>query len=322
MKKRITLLLMVLMLLLSVLAACSSGNKSEASESWFSNSNTALDNSAADYYMEPEAPMDGVLEAAGTAVKSTSLAEKIIYTASADIETVDFEASVQSVYDMLDKYGAFLESSNISGKSYRSQVYNYQTYRYASFTIRVPVEAYKSMTSELDAVGNVLNISTGIQNITEQYYDSQSRLEAYEIEQERLLAMLEKAENVTDMLDIESRLSQVRYEIESLESTLRNWQNQVDYSTVNIYLSEVEELTETVETHRTYWQEIGDGFKSTLKSIGSFFKGLFKWFVVALPVLLIIAVIIAAVVLIIRVAVRRHRRKNNGDTEDQNEIIK
>lgn len=302
MKKKISFVLTVLLAAV-LLASCSSKATYDSSGSTTDTLTTSSN--------ESSSLNDALVSAAGAAgdysfegevsfYEETDFSEKMIYTASAEIETIDFDSSVNAVYDMLDNYGAFLESSYVTGNSYRTQFYGYQSYRYAEFVIRVPASGYNNLTQNLGVLGNVLNLNQSAENITEQYYDAQSRLDTYSVEEDRLLAMLEKADNVSDMIELESRISDVRYQIEALESKLRNWQNQVDYSTVTIYLNEVVELTEVVEVQRTYWQQIGDGITASAKSVGNFFKSLFKSIVISLPVIVTIAVFAVIVFFIVR----------------------
>lgn len=244
---------------------------------------------------------------AGSQIASLS-GDKIIYNYSATVETTKFDETIKNVDMLLSKYGAFVESSYISGNSY-----SYTSYRTADYTFRVPVNNFKSMTGSLPLLGNVLNENTTSQNITAQFIDTQSRLDTYKTEESRLLVMLDKAETVQDMITIESRLSDIRYQIESLTSSLTNWQNQVDFSTVTIRISEVAELSEQLSVQRTYWEQLADGVNATFKGIGNFFKGLFMVFVVSLPVLLILAVIAIIVIVIIRVTTKKNRRNNNQD---------
>ena len=171
------------------------------------------------------------------------------------------------------------------------------------------------MINDFSGIGNVTEQRDWAENITEQFYDSQSRLNTLKVEEERLLAMLEKADNVTDMIDLEARLSEVRYNIESVTSRLRNWQNQVDYSTVTVNITEVKELTTIVEPQRTYWEEIGDGLAASLRGVWSFLKGAFKWLIVALPVLAILGVIAVITIVIIKLATRSSRKKRKAAAE-------
>ncbi len=307
MKKK-TVCLCALLLALTLLLASCGGRKMD-----LEGVNSAVSGGAAGDMEAPgstekwdQESWDGVV---GDAVRpQTSLAEKIIYSADITLETVDFDSAVAGVEALLSQYGAFLESSSVSGRSLSDAYYDRAVYRHAEFVIRVPVGAFRDMTAALESAGNITSRRVYTENITERYYDTQSRLDAYRVEQERLMAMLEKCETVSEMLEIESRLSEVRYQLEALETTLRNWQNQVDYSTVRVTVNEVREYTRVVEAHRTYWQQIGDGLRDTLENIGDFFKALFKWFVVNLPALLLIAALLAVVAVLILAFLRRRAR--------------
>ncbi len=304
-----------LLLILALLTACVTGC---GGASGASKDSAPYDEGKYEYAQAEEdwaAPAPAEVPSAGEAIAGNGgasapqpdFSEKLIYTADAEIETRSFDESVAAVQALLDRYGAFLESSYTGGRSYRSQYYGYTEYRSASFVIRVPKEHYAELTSGLSAIGNVTSMNTWVENITSQYTDVESRLKTYRTEEERLLAMLEKAETVEDMIAVESRLSEVRYNIESLTSTLRNWDHEVDYSTVNIHLQEVEELTSPTATQRTYGEKLRDGLSDTLSDVGRFFSNLLLWVVSALPVLVILAVVAAVVIILIRRSIRRRR---------------
>jgi len=248
----------------------------------------------------------GGVSAVPVSATGDSLAEKIIYTVNAEIETVAFDETIEKVYDLLAFNGGFIENSYIGGKNTSQSYYGWQTYRSANFTLRIPKDRLDAVTSSLDAIGNVTSLRSNADNISSQFYDTQSRLNSYRTQEERLLAMLSKADNVTDMIEIESKLAEIRYQLESLTTTLRNWQNAVDYSTLTLYISEVAELTEISPVQpRTYWQQIGDGLTANTKSVGVFFKNLFKWVVVNLPVIIILAVLAIVAFILIRKHIRR-----------------
>ena len=271
-----------------------------------------------------QAEMDAVSRAVGTADSSSApadalpdtsggMAEKIIYSAYADIETVDFDEAIERVYELLRVNNAFIESSYIGGRNYSQSYYGYQEYRSANFTLRIPKERFEAVTVNLGVLGNVTSLRTDAQNITAQFFDTESRLSSYRIQEERLLAMLEQADNVTDMISIEARLADIRYSVESLTSTLRNWQGQVDYSTITIYIHEVERLTEIVPIQRSYWQRIGDGLQSRTKGVGEFFTSLFMWIVINLPVFAVLAVVAVAAVFIVRKKLKKRAAEEDGE---------
>ena len=244
---------------------------------------------------------------------SGGMAEKIIYSAYADIETVEFDETIEQVYELLRLNNAFIESSYIGGRNYSQSYYGYQAYRSANFTLRIPKERFEAVTVSLGVLGNVTSLRTDAQNITAQFFDTESRLSSYRIQEERLLDMLEKADNVTDMISIESRLADIRYSVESLTSTLRNWQGQVDYSTITLYINEVERLTEIVPIQRSYWQRIGDGLQSRTRGVGEFFTSLFMWIVINLPVFAVLAVVAVAAVFIVKRKLKKRTAEEDGE---------
>ena len=244
--------------------------------------------------------------------------DKIIYSGSANVETIHFEETVEKVYQMIDFYNGFLESAYVTGKDYSSQYYNRYSYRTAEFVIRVPRESFSDMRTNLDALGSVTYTSVEAQNITSAYMDTQSRLETYRVEEERLLDMLKKADLVEDMLDIEDRLSSVRYQIESLTTTLNNWDSKINFSTLRLSVQEVKELTEEKPIARTFGDDIREGIQSSLDWLAQSGKDLVVFLVSALPLLVIPAIIVVAVILIVRS--KRRKKKKNAALQETKDV--
>ena len=322
--KRLSAILLCIVLLLGLCACGGKAANSSAPAAPMPSSAPAAASSAPAYdsgYYESadSAPMESAEAEKGESglltviTRNDALSDKMIYSASARVETTDFEGSVQKTYDLVERFGGFFEDSYIRGADYRSEYYGYQTYREAQFTIRVPKDNYTGLTESLESLGSVTSLQSTAVNISPQYTDAQARLSVYEAEEQRLIAMMDKADTVEDLITIESRLADVRYEIEAITSTLRNWQNEIDYSTVTLTIKEGEEIRERVEYQRTFGEELRDGFLSTLKATGRFFKNLFRWIVVNLPVLVVLAVVVFLLVLLIRALRRRALRRRTEE---------
>ena len=300
MKKSLSIILAAALMLVMLAGCAATANESAKSEEVYfeePSSTTAysadMKTEEAELFTEDSALIASVQE------QKPDMSEKIIYTADAEVETTDFDNSVDNVYRLVDFYDGFIENSYVAGKNYDAEFYGYKSFRNASFTVRIPAKDFEGFKSSLETLGNVTGVSTFAQNVTTEYYDIHSRLVAYQTEEKTLLAMMEKTETVADMIEVEKALAEVRYNIESLQSTLKNMDNKVDYSTVNINLREVRELTRVTETPKSYWQELGDGFVYSLGSVGRFFKNAFREIVTNLPVILLIAAIAAAVIIFI-----------------------
>ena len=315
MKKKALALLLAFLL---VIGLCACGASSSMSEDRAASAEAPQE---AEMNQTGEAAFGGIADAeSGQEAPSAAepggapVTDKIIYSAYAEIETRDFEAAVQGVYDLVDRYSGFLESSSVTGNDY----YDTRSSRSASFVIRIPSARFEEMKSSLTELGNVPYSSTSAENITSRYNDTQSKLDAYEIEYERLLSMLEKADTVEDMLAIESRLADVRYNIQSLSNTISGWDSLLSYSTVTLQITEVVEYTEEPVETETYWEEVSAAFSSTLRAVGRFFKGLFKAVVALAPVLVILALIAVAALFVIR-KVRRDRKRKAAPPEKEDE---
>ena len=326
-KRTLTALALVLLLVLSF-AAC--GAKSEA---------PAEDRASYDMAEAPAAPMEAetrttaaeeiqengfsTAKIAGgggeTGAPAPAPDEKIIYTGTARVETLEFDKTIEDLAKMLSDCGGYIQYSDITGADFNSLHSGYRVYRYASYQLRIPVESFKGFQEGLSALGNVPYSSTNADNITMQYRDTQSRLEARETEETRLLELLAKAETVEDIITIESRLSDVRYEIEILTSQIKSWDNQVSYSSLSLEIQEVALYTEDTPATLSYGEQLKEGFVRSLKSVGRFFKELLKFLVAALPVIVVLAVVAVIVILIVKSAKKKKADKAEGTDQNKNE---
>ena len=318
MKKTLSLLLAAL--LLFALCACGSANTAASAPS------AAYDMATTEAaYPEPEeaAEYGGFAAAAGTQLETGSGAapegspEKLIYSASATVETTEFDQTVEKLTALVAEYGGFVESSSINGSNYYSQSRGYSSERYASYVIRVPSDRFSTLMSSLSTLGNVPYSHTYTENITAQYYDTDARLTAYKTQETRLLEMMEIAETVEDLISIEEKLTELRYKIESLQSTLNNWDRQVSYSSLNLEVQEVIEYTP--ESRMSYGQELALALTNGLKRTGEFFKDLLLTLVGALPALVILAVVLAILIPVWKKRRKVRRMKKNPPAESPKE---
>lgn len=234
---------------------------------------------------------------------------KLIRTVDMDVETREFDQVLKTLEDQVASLGGYIESMNTyNGSSYSS----YQGTRNADMTARIPAERLDDFLNTVSEVSNVVRRSDNVEDVTLTYVDLESRRDALSTEQDRLLALMERAETVEDIITIESRLSEVRYELESMESQLRTYDNRVDYSTVYLNINEVEVLTPVEE--EGVWERIGNGFMTSIKNIGRGFREFFVGFLINLPYLALTAVF---VLLVIFIAVKCSKRQKKRSAQEK-----
>ena len=156
--------------------------------------------------------------------------QKIIYNADINMESTDFDAARDALLAAVDDCGAWMEYSSLSGDAKDHD-------RYAYYTVRVPVENYRTFLAAVGEAGSVLDLSETAENITSSYIDVQARLSALEAQRDRLNELADQAETTADLLEIESQLSDVQYQLENYTRQLKNMDQQVSYSTVDIRLA-------------------------------------------------------------------------------------
>lgn len=238
------------------------------------------------------------------AVPETS--RKLIKTVNIRAESEDFDVLVPALQKQVEDLGGYIESISVYDvNSYYVEEQRVKQ-RCASLTARVPKEKLDGFLAQVGEQTNVTSRSENVEDVTLQYVDLESHKKVLRTEQERLLALMEKAESVEDIIAIEGRLSEVRYQLESMESQLRTYDNQIDYSTLYLTIEEVRSYS-APET-ATVWQRIESGFKKSLADIGIGIQNFAIGLVIDIPYLVAGLVSIVVIILILRSVIRRFIR--------------
>ena len=247
-------------------------------------------------------------EAAGltstNTVQPVASNRKLIRNVNLSVETTSFDTLISNLAAAVTGFGGYVEQSDISGNSVSS---SYSQNRYAYLTVRVPSDKLDIFITQIEEQGNITNKSETTQDVTLQYSDIESRKKSLAIEQDRIWALLEKADTLEAVIALEARLSEIRYQLESFESQLRTYDNQVDYSTVYISISEVKVFTPT--TPDSVMTRIQKGFTRNLNNVANGLVDFFVWLVSSLPVLILLALIAALAFLLVRFVNRRRPRR-------------
>lgn len=229
--------------------------------------------------------------------------EKLIRTVSMSLQTKEFETLLAYLDGKVAELGGYIQSSQIYGNSMDSF-----GYRSASMTLRIPQQKLDVFVSGVNENATVVRKSENAENVTLQYADTEARLKSLQIEQERFLALLEKADTVDSIIAIEQHLTELRYEIESYASTLKIYDNKVDYSTVSLDISEVNRVT-PVEQNPTLLTRMKEGFSNTLYSMKEGGADFLVWLVTNFLYLVIWGVILVAVCVVLRRVWKQRKMK-------------
>lgn len=174
----------------------------------------------ANNYASPEAPLAALAhESDETVVRAQHPLESRlqIYSADFQISTTDIDASADKLIDGVTALGGYLQS--------RSN---------ASVTVRVPAPRFQTLVDQLDEFGTVVSQSIKTDDVTDQYRDVRLRLGVLDGTRQRLMALLERAANIDELLKLEEQLSKVTTEIESMKGNLKKLDSEISYSTIQV----------------------------------------------------------------------------------------
>lgn len=300
--KRVMCALLALTLALC-LAACGDGGTDKAAADSAANSQFKSDDALYDmgWAEEPAAAP----EAAGPALTGDSRPPqtnaKMVYTADLWLETKSFDSACQALEQIVEDLGGYFENqSRELGGSFRS----------LSATVRVPSDSFQAFLDQAGAAAHVTRQEKNADNISEAYYDTESRLATQRTKLERLQTLLAQAESMEDIIALESAISDTELWIEQLTGSLRKYDSLVDYATVTLYLQEVYRLSTDQETPQTFPQRLGAafaaGWERGVEGLEDFTVGLARnWMSV---------VILAAAIAAAAVCLRRRSARRRGKT--------
>lgn len=87
--------------------------------------------------------------------------------------------------------------------------------------------------------GKLLNLHESVQDVTNDFIDTQSRLTNLRGEQQRLLTLLSNTTALSDIITVEDKLTDVEGQIEDIEAHLNALKNQTTFYTVTINLQPI-----------------------------------------------------------------------------------
>ena len=115
--------------------------------------------------------------------------------------------------------------------------------------------------------GKLLNLHENVQDVTNDYIDSQSRLTNLRGEQSRLLTLLSQTQALSDIITVQDKLTDVEGQIEDIEAHINALKGQVTFYTVTINLQPIAPVTSAPPPQNPSWnpgQVVHDSLSAAL----------------------------------------------------------
>ena len=273
------------------------GNSYEAKEAAYDSYAEEAAVDAGGYMMEGDA---ADTDNEGSALRAQD-GQKIVYTGSLSIQTLEYDKSAASIRRKIREAGGFseAESENDNDYNWYRRSTGPSSTRNLNITARIPSEKFESFMDSLQGDGKVMNRSMNAENISQVYANKETYKKALEKEQERLLAMMDKAVTIEDMIAVESRLSEVERQLNTYKTDLSAMDKDVQYSTIYISLEEVKRYSDETPTV-TFPEKVKYAFEDAINSFTEFCEGIVLFIIRFFPFLILLAIVIALVIRLIR----------------------
>ena len=258
------------------------------------------ENTSAGGYMLKSTALGSINESAApqAAAEQTS---KIIRTVNFTIRTQQYDAAYAALSTLVSNYGGTVESLNLSGDQSAGSL------RRANLTLRIPSEKLDAFVAGANDIGGVSNYSESSDDVSDTYYDLQSRLDTQKTKMARLLQLMEKAETTSDLIELENAISDTQYMIDSYTGQLNGYDSRVNNSYVYVTIRELSNAEAVEEENVPLGQRIANAVKASLEAAGRAAQGFAVFFVAALPWLAALGVVIV-IIRVIRKKTKKQRK--------------
>ena len=193
----------------------------------------------------------------GTSLNSEAVAQrKLILNGNAGIEVPSISGLDIKIDEWAKNFGGYVANSDWSERNF-----------YA--TVKIPSSRFYDAMNSTSDFGKIKNHNINTNDVTDEYFDLESRIETKKILRDNLKGYLKKADNIKDMLEIERQLNEVESELESIEGRMKRLTNQIEFSTISLNFTLPVGKTENGFVFPDY----GEGFREFAENFFEFLRG-------------------------------------------------
>lgn len=203
-----------------------------------------------------------------TEQQKIKIPEKIKKTANLSFTVDDYLKARTEIEKLVKSGNGYIANDNEQKNTY--SINN-------NLIIRVVNKDFENLINNLLKVASDVNSKNIlVEDVTAEFVDIQARLNSKKAIEARYIALLGKAQKVSDMLEIEEKLGEIREEIEAKEGELKYLSDQVDYSTINLYVHQDFEYIPS--ENPGFWGRMGNAFGNGWNGFLTFIVGLmYAW---------------------------------------------
>jgi hypothetical protein len=206
--------------------------------------------------------------------------KKIIKTADINIETKKYGDFSKKISEAASRFGGYIADEQQTETAYKIE---------NVITLKVPVDQFQSAVDFLTTGGDKINEKKiTSEDVTSQYVDTKSRLEAKRVARLRYLELLKQSRNMEEILQVQNEIDEIQEEIESAAGRINYLSNAAAMSTIHLTYYEVLNVSAKEDENPGFFRQVASAFETGWKGVGEVLVGLiYIW-----PLLLLVAGVI------------------------------
>lgn len=185
-------------------------------------------------------------------VAPESTNRKIVTTIRTTLRVNDVAEAQENTRQLVKQYNGFIESSSIDKRNEVS----------GRMTVAIPEKNLSQFTNDLEADYRVESQNSDRTDVTDRYNELEAELDSKKQEMEQLKGLMNKSENVSDLVKIQERMSELRSRINFLQKQLEDLEERINYSKVYVTYEGPELLKASFDVQETFFQAYQGVFES------------------------------------------------------------
>lgn len=220
----------------------------------------------------------------GIATASEPTSERmVIYNADMAITVNQLKETQANIQSFVADADGYIVQSSVSDQENES--------RTGTMKVRVPEPKFRSFLDQIESLAaDVKERNVHGRDVTKQYVDLESRLQAKKTVKKRLDSFLQEADDSEDLLNISNQLADVQEDIEEIKGEMQYLENHTALATVTIHITE-ESANIKQQKDLNTWGKTKQAFIDSINAIVTFFSAavivLFGYSPILVPLILI-----------------------------------
>ena len=192
--------------------------------------------------------------------------KKLIKMASLRLEVKDYNSFASSLREKIKEFGGYIAQEEQIQSPYKIE---------NSLSIKVPVDQFEDAVAQISSKAETVNekkISS--QDVTAQFVDTRSRIEAKKQVRLRYMDLLKQAKNMEEILNVQSQINGIQEQIESAAGRIEYLGHSSVFSTINLTYYQILNASAIDNEKPSFGAELNSAFRNGWSWMGDLFVGL------------------------------------------------